>query len=156
MYQKNNSCVESSCNFGGPNQPFYDCPKTKYLCNYKPSSIPPLNQIYTYKNSEFYTAKPHTRLTDMIGGHITYNVNERPIEQVFSAPVFMNKSKIVAKPYVDPMGSFKPEYTRIQTENNNGGELTWIQDSNEWREDLISRQQRRFNQTVYEPKWNIY
>jgi hypothetical protein len=155
MYKLNNSCPEDSCNYGGENLPF-DCPKTKYTCNYRAPTIPPLNQIYTYKNAEFYSAKPYARLTDMIGGSIYYNVKERPIEQVFSAPVFMNTSKIEAKMYVDPMGSVKPEYNRIQKENNNGGQLTWIQDSNEWREDLISRQQRKFNQTVYEPKWNVY
>jgi hypothetical protein len=156
MYKLNNSCPENSCSYGSGNFPLFDCPKTKYTCNYRAPTIPPLNQIYTYKNAEFYSAKPYTRLTDMIGGSIYYNVNQRPIEQVFSAPIFMNTSKIEAKMYTDPMGSVKPEYNRIQKENNNGGQLTWIQDSNEWREDLISRQQRKFNQTVYDPKWNIY
>jgi hypothetical protein len=54
------------------------------------------------------------------------------------------------------MGSYKPEYKRVQKENNNKGQLTWIQDSCEWREDLMSRQQRKFNQSKYEPKLNIY
>ncbi len=54
------------------------------------------------------------------------------------------------------MDSFKPEYERIQKENNNVGQLTWIQDSCEWREDLIARQMRKFNQSEYDPKWRIY
>ena len=54
------------------------------------------------------------------------------------------------------MGSFRPQYERVQKENNNLGQLTWIQDSNEWREDLIARQQRKRNETEYEPKWKIY
>ena len=85
-----------------------------------------------------------------------YNINERPIEQVYSNPVFTNKSKLIAKRYIDPMDSIKPEYTRIQYKNDNAGQLTWIQDSCEWREDLISRQQRKNNQSAYDPKWKIY
>ncbi len=127
-----------------------------YSFNYRPETIPPLNKIYTYKTADNFKAKIYTKLTDMVGGNIYYNVNERPIEELYSSPVFTNRSQIIAKRYIDPMDSFKPEYTRVQQKNNNVGQLTWIQDSCEWREDLISRQQRKNNQSAYDPKWNIY
>ena len=106
--------------------------------------------------ADLFKAKEYNSLNEMVGGNIYYHVNERPIKEIFSAPVFTNKSRITATRYIDPMGSFKPEYNRTQYENNNVGQLTWIQDSCEWREDLISRQQRKNNQSEYDPKWKVY
>ena len=127
-----------------------------YSFNYRPETIPPLNKIYTYKTADLFQAKTYNNLSQIAGGNVIYNTHERPIEEVFSAPVFTNKSQIIAERYIDPMGSFKPEYKRVQYENNNVGQLTWIQDSCEWREDLISRQQRKSNQSAYDNKWKIY
>lgn len=127
-----------------------------YSFNYRPETIPPLNKIYTYKTADHYKAKFYNKLTDIVGGNISYNINERNIEEIYSSPIFTNKSQIIAKRYIDPMDSFKPEYERIQKENNNVGQLTWIQDSCEWREDLIARQMRKLNQSEYDPKWRIY
>jgi len=127
-----------------------------YSFNYRPETIPPLNKIYTYNSADLFQAKTYNNFSQIVGGNVIYNINERPIEEVFSAPVFTNKSQIIAERYIDPMGSFKPEYKRVQYQNNNAGQLTWIQDSCEWREDLISRQQRKTNQSAYDNKWKIY
>jgi hypothetical protein len=127
-----------------------------YSFNYRPDTIPRLNEIYTYPGANLFAAKTYPTLQSAVGGNIYYNVGERNIKEFFSAPVFMNKAEIIAKPYTDPMGSFRPQYERIQKENNNLGQLTWIQDSNEWREDLMARQQRKRNESEYEPRWRVY
>jgi len=130
--------------------------KYSYVNYYKPETIPSLKNLYNYKDSEKYRTGPYNSFDDIVGGNISYHKNRRPISYDFSAPNFTNKSEITSTQYIDPMGSNKPEYKRTQKENNNKGQLTWIQDSCEWREDLMSRQQRKFNQSRYESKLNIY
>ena len=131
--------------------------KYSYLFNYKPETIPTLQNMYNYKDSHKYKAgSPYSNFDDIMGGTISYHKNRHPISHDFSSPNFTNKNEITFTQYIDPMGSFKPEYTRTHKENNNKGQLTWIQDSCEWREDLMARQQRKSNQSRYEPKLNIY
>ena len=57
----------------------------------------------------------------------------------------------------------KPQYNRtpikipnlLETKNdNNHGELTWMRDSLETREDLIASQMNRNNQRKYSSRWS--
>jgi hypothetical protein len=131
--------------------------KYSYLFNYKPETIPTLQNMYNFKDSHKYKAgSPYSNYDDIVGGNISYHKNRRPLTYDYSAPNFMNKNVVTYTQYIDPMGSFKPEYKRILRENDNKGQLTWIQDSCEWREDLMSRQQRKFNQSAYNSNLNIY
>lgn len=125
-----------------------------YSCNYKPATVPDLDHTYTFPGLEKVRPKQYNYYSEIKGGYITYFPNRRPIEDVFSAPVFSNNSTIVSKPYVDPMGSFKPEYTRVETKNNNKHMLTFLQDTNEQREEILGLRLRKINQNMYEPRWN--
>ena len=128
-----------------------------YFCHNKPDPIPNIEQnLYIYKDADKYNAKVYNSFSEIRGGHINYYLNRRQIEDVFSAPVFTNKSFITASRYKDPMSSFKPEYKRHQVENNNEGQLTWIQDTCENREEMIALQMNRLNRTRYDPKWALY
>ena len=59
------------------------------------------------------------------------------------------------------MGSMKPQYIRVpivhtnflDTKSNNSGQLTWIRDSNESREDLLSFQMSKNNREKYSSRW---
>ena len=128
-----------------------------YSCNYAknyPESVPELPNIYCNDRASKVRAKSYCMYSSINGGNIRYYPNERPIEQVFSAPLFSNNSKIICQHYKDPMDSIKPEYTRIQTKNNGKHLLTLLQDTNEQREELIGLQMRKMNQSLFEPKWN--
>jgi hypothetical protein len=125
-----------------------------YSCNYRPASVPDLDHVYTLKGLENVRPRKYNYYSEIKGGYIDYYPNRRPIEDVFSAPVFSNNSAVVFRPYVDPMGSFKPEYTRNETRNNNKYMLTFLQDTNEQREEIIGLQLRKTNKNIFDGKVN--
>ena len=60
------------------------------------------------------------------------------------------------------MGAYKPQYERVPViwdnvldtkRNRYRGGLSWIEDSNESREDLMARQQLKNNQQKYSARW---
>jgi hypothetical protein len=98
--------------------------------------------------------------SDINAGQITYYV-DKSIEGAFFEPNFSSESQMFGTLYKDPMGTIKPQYDRqpltynsINTKNNvyTGG-LSWIQDSQEHRQDLLALQMRRRNQERWEPRW---
>jgi hypothetical protein len=56
---------------------------------------------------------------------------------------------------MNPMGSTMPAYNRTLTKNNlqKPNQLTWIQDSSEQREEIMSLQMRKMNRSMFENKW---
>ena len=126
-----------------------------YACQFQPETIPSLNKIYTYKGANNYKTKVYTNLKDIKAGYIEYFPNKRQIEDVFTQPNFVNDCKIDASLHFNPMGSIMPDYKRTMTKNNlkKPDQLTWIQDSNEQREEIMSLQMRKMNRTMYETKW---
>lgn len=66
------------------------------------------------------------------------------IDVLFATP----STGVIRHTYVDPMGSCKPHYERCSTETPNTC-LSWINDSQLHREDLLSRQLWRRNQNDY-------
>ena len=126
-----------------------------YSCNYQPETIPSLNQIYTYKGANNYKTKLYHSVKDIQSGYIKYFPENRPIEAVFSQPNFVNDCKIDGSLYMNPMGSTMPEYNRTLTKSNlkNPKQLTWIQDSSEQREEIMSLQMRKMNRSKFENKF---
>ena len=126
-----------------------------YSCNYQPETIPSLNQIYTYKGANNYKTKLYHSVKDIQSGYIKYFPEKRPIEAVFSKPNFVNDCKIEGSLYTNPMGSIMPEYNRTFTKSNlkNPKQLTWIQDSSEQREEIMSLQMRKMNRSKFENKF---
>jgi hypothetical protein len=127
-----------------------------YGCNYKPDPIPRLENVYTYKDSIDIRPRKYNSFSEIKGGEIEYHPTRRTVLDNFRSPNFQNAAFIQSKIYKDPMGSYKPEYNRVQTKNKiDVDQLNWMKDTCEWREQLIASQMNRDNQTRYEPKWNL-
>ena len=99
---------------------------------------------------------------DIDTGYIMYYVDgER--ENPYTEPVFSTTAKITGYLYKDPMDSVKPTYDRIPItrppkttikRDNYYGKLSWIEDSTEHREDMLSYQMRKRMQQEYVPRWS--
>ena len=100
---------------------------------------------------------------DINAGNIVYYI-DKAIQTPFCEPNFTEPSYNVGMIYQDPMGAIKPEYNRIPknpqpnkatTNSNNYSpyQLSFIQDTQQQREDILALQMRKGNQTRWEPRW---
>ena len=121
----------------------------------------PLEQIYTDTSLDSY-GKNYGTYSDINAGHITYYI-DKSIEDPFFEPLYTNKIVSVGEIYKDPMGGIKPQYERrplTQTDPINmdrssyNGCLSWMEDTQEHREDLLSKQMSKYNQQRWEPRWS--
>ena len=103
----------------------------------------------------------YTSYHDINAGNIVYYKNKE-LENAYHGPNFTNSSHITGYVYKDPMDSLKPIYQRkpvkmsdhLNTKKDKyDGGLSWIQDSNEHREDLISHQMSKRLQQKWESRW---
>jgi hypothetical protein len=126
-----------------------------YACQYQPETIPQLNKIYTYTGANDYKTTVYHNVTDIKSGYIEYYPKKRQIQDVFTQPNYVNNCQIDARLYQNPMGSIMPDYHRTLTKNNlqKPNQLTWISDTSEQREEIMSLQMRKMNRTMYETKW---
>lgn len=125
-------------------------------CYYKPNPIPYIESVATYKDAEKFVPKQYNSYKDIYGGEIEYFPYRRTVIDNFQNPNFVNEAFIESKIYKDPMGAIKPEYIRTETKNTlKVDQLTWMQDSCEWREEIMAKQMRKDNQTRYDPRWNL-
>lgn len=121
-----------------------------------------LNEVYTKPELVNYGKRGYKNYHDIKAGQILYYIDES-IEDSLFEPVFENNAYVDSYVYVDPMGSVKPQYPRepvintnvMITENDpNHGQLTWMRDSLEYREDLMAAQMSKMNQQKYSARWN--
>ena len=121
---------------------------------------PDLDTISTDKTLNKY-GQDYRTYSDVNAGQISYYI-DKSIEDPFFLPVFATSAKSFGTLYQDPMGAMKPIYDRKPltctnhlntTRNNYSGGLSWIEDSQEFREDIISKQMARRNQERWEPRW---
>lgn len=121
---------------------------------------PLLSSLSTDKTLDKYGQNYRT-YNDVNAGHVMYYVDKSRVD-AFSGPVFTVPAQTVGYLYQDPMGSITPEYNRIPLKCANhintmrskyNGGLSWIEDSQEQREDLISKQMFRINQERWDPRW---
>ena len=80
-------------------------------------------------------------------GQIRYYIN-KDLSKPFISALFASPAKAIQYDYVDPMGSCKPHYIRCPTNGPNTC-LSWVNDSQMHREDLMSRQLWKRNQSDY-------
>lgn len=127
-----------------------------YACNYKPDPIPRLENMYNYKHATEFKPKQYSNFSEIKGGEIEYFPYRRTAIDNFREPVFVNNAFIQSRIYKDPMGSIKPEYTRIRTKNNvEIDQINWMRDTCEMREVILAKHMSKDNRTRYEPKWNL-
>ena len=104
------------------------------------------------------------RYVDMTQGQITYYLDHN-ISSPFHGPIFENNAKIVAGVEVNPMNSIQPRYQRTPTKCRNlletaackcsyNGGLSWIEDSNEQRENIIASQMGKANREKWSARWS--
>ena len=135
--------------------------------NYTPLDRPPtygqVRMKNIYKDGYTYDNALGYQTYDKIGdGDITYYIDES-IQDAFYHPVFSEPAEEQSQLFIDPMGGIKPEYNRkpiINTENPTTTKqscypysLSFIQDSQSQREDLMSLQTRKMNQTKWSARW---
>ena len=97
---------------------------------------------------------------DIEGGDILYYVDKRN-EEPFYSPVFSSDFNTTSVMYKDPMGGMRPQYIRHPNKDTNkitgrksfDYSLSWIEDSNETREDILSRQIQKLNQNRWSSRW---
>ena len=121
-----------------------------------------LDDIYTNPDMKYY-GKTYDNYSDINVGQIMYYV-DKSIEDAEFEPIFTNNSVVKGTMFKDPMGAMKPEYNRtpvintklLDTKHNNYKDvgLSWLRDSQESREDLLSLQMRKHNQQRYETRWS--
>ena len=119
-----------------------------------------LDKIYTDKNLNNY-GKSYNTYSDINAGQITYYI-DKSIQDSFFSPLFSTPISSKGILYRDPMGAFKAQYERelfitndpINTDKKyyKGG-LSWIEDSQEHREDLLSKQMSKHNSQRWSPRW---
>ena len=119
-----------------------------------------LEDIYTDPKLKNYGAK-YNSYSDVNAGDITYYI-DKSIEDAFYKPIYENNAFDTGYLWKDPMGAYKPQYERVPViwdnvldtkRNRYRGGLSWIEDSNESREDLMARQQLKNNQQKYSARW---
>ena len=114
-----------------------------------------LKDIYTDPLLENY-GKRYRNYADINVGQIMYYFDDA-IAGTYFNPIFANESIAMGRNYSDPMNGIKPSYERIPIKNKfkkgyTGG-LSFINDTNESREDLISLQMREINRSKYSARW---
>ena len=149
----------------------YSCPKTQYISrDPRLISVPHSGQVITLDqppldSSVNLSQLPYDTNLDSYGqryntysninaGTIAYYINKER-EDAFHSPNFVTPAIVEKSLYRDPMGAMKPQYNRkttfcIPQEDNT---LSWITDSQEHRQDLLSRQMRKRNEQRWEPRW---
>ena len=99
--------------------------------------------------------------SDINAGFITYYI-DKSREDPFYEPLFGTSAYSHATLFRDPMGSLKPQYDRTSLTSTNPitstrdhyeGCLSWMEDSTNHREDLLSKQMRKMNEQRWEPRW---
>jgi hypothetical protein len=119
-----------------------------------------LKNIYA-KNFENY-GQGMSDYSDIKDGQITYYYDEST-KDAFYKPVYSEEAIETTVLYQDPMSSMKPEHNRTAIMNIENPTtsmptgypycLSYIQDTQSFREDLIALQQRKNNQSKWTARW---
>jgi hypothetical protein len=119
-----------------------------------------LTKIYTDPRMGEY-GKHYRSYRDINTGDIVYYV-DKSIEDPFFNPNFVTSAQMKATLYRDPMGEIKPQFERYPLKPDNhlnttkceyDGGLSWISDSQEFRQDLMSYQMRKHNEQRWSSMW---
>lgn len=118
-----------------------------------------------YNNNLKDYGQKYTGYADINAGQINYYIDKQIAEPYFN-PLFAFPSSYQKVIYKDPMDNLKAEYPRTVPYRNPmvkecadlGHEnkkvcLSWINDSNQFREDLLTAQMAKMNQSKYSARW---
>lgn len=121
-----------------------------------------LTEIPTDKTLDKY-GQYYKSYSDINAGHVTYYV-DKELEDPFFKPNYANTGDVNGVLYKDPMGAMKPQYSFKNLKDDDpvnsairekyDGELSWIQDSTNHRQDLMSLQQRKHNEQNWQYRYS--
>lgn len=103
----------------------------------------------------------YSSYADINAGDIQYYV-DTSIQQPFFEPNFATSNGVISSVYQDPMGAIKPQYDLKSIKcddptgprrNNYRGTLSFIQDTMDHRQDLMSKQMYKTNEQRYVPRY---
>jgi hypothetical protein len=129
-----------------------------------PLDLPPINQGVKIKNVYTDLGFNNTIYKDysaIRSGDIMYYI-DKSIAGAYYRPVFVNPSFVTGYDYIDPMGSVKPTYTRTPVHHENPLDvkantyktgLSFLDQTSEFREDIIAKQQSVHNQQKYSARY---
>ena len=117
-----------------------------------------LNEIYDSNLTNY--GQRYGTYSDIDAGQILYYINKSQQDPFYSS-VFSNSAQVDGYLYKDPMGAIKPEYIRtplnhhdrFESRDNYDGTLSWIADSQEYRENLMASQMSKFNEQKWTSRW---
>lgn len=96
---------------------------------------------------------------DINAGQISYFIDKSK-QDAFYYPDFNTSARTIGYLYKDPMGGIKPHYERQPLTYTNPLEtkrvrsrLSFIEDTEAHRQDLLARQMYRVNQERWDPRW---
>jgi hypothetical protein len=139
----------------------FDSPRADYIAL---DTIPidgnvRLRNIYNLPDRYGIGFTPYEKIED---GQIVYYI-DKSTEDDFFKPVFSEPAQESSVLFRDPMGAMKPEYNRnaiintanptVTTAKNYPYCLSFIQDSQSQREDIMALQQRKNNQQKWSARW---
>lgn len=125
------------------------------------SSVP-MGQVYAEPTLQNYGVG-YTDYSSIKTGHIQYYVDNE-LEGAYYSPNFSTTVNVKQFVYKDPMDVYKPQYYREPLVENRhlnvnksswNGQLSWIHDSQEQRQDIMARQMVPMNQNRYQSRYSI-
>lgn len=140
----------------------YDSVRAEYI----PLDTIPINgdvrlkDIYALSDRYGIGFTPYNQIGD---GQIVYYI-DNSIANAFYKPVFSEPAEESTVLFRDPMGAMKPEYNRIPLINTSNPTVTttkkypyclsFTQDTQSFREDIMALQQRKNNQEKWSARWD--
>lgn len=130
---------------------------------------PPMTGDLALKNVYSDNLKNHGKgyhtYSDINAGQIQYYI-DHSIKDALYEPVYDIPAEVTSLVYQDPMSNMKPQYlrkpgntgkdtgvSRVPTRDDTYGCLSFIDDTSNHREDVISRQQLKNNQQKWSARW---
>jgi hypothetical protein len=158
-----NGCVKDQ--YAGLDPRLYNDARNELLT----LNLPPLgrqiylNDLMTDKSLDKY-GQNYKTYSDINAGQQLYYI-DRGDEDPLTTPVFAVSAKATGYVYKDPMDAYKPQYVRtpLKCDNPIGGPirsnyegcLSFMEDTLNQREDIISKQMSKQNQTTWSLRWPV-
>jgi hypothetical protein len=116
----------------------------------QPRGVQPLRDVYAQDNDRVRPQTYRGGYASIYPGDVQYYLDPS-LAQAYDSPVYVQRSAVVPFVFQDPMGGMKPQYDRLPLFDNNisSSAYTFDQDQMSYREDLISRQSRKMNQSDF-------
>lgn len=161
-----NCCDNPSCDGNCPKKRFvswdprlWSASHTQYLTLDRAPIEGSVKLKDIYNPNLYKYGKDYCSYDDITAGQILYYV-DKSIENPYFIPVFEEEAKVTKVNYKDPMGAMKPQYPRTLSQKNYTTNcdtkdygLTWIRDSQQYRQDLLTGLMAKNNERRWSNRW---